>query len=146
MRFDTSYYFWPPSWVLNRPGFFNGSGMPMRFADLDGTLIDVYQAATQMTDESGQTYPFTIDTLLDRALGAEGYYGAYTINAHTDVAQIPESDAVVASALARDVPIITSRQMLEWLDGRNGSSFGSISWDDGNARALRLRPAPARTG
>ena len=51
------------------PGFFTGSGMPMRFADLDGTRIDVYQATTQMTDESGQTYPFNIDTLLDNALG-----------------------------------------------------------------------------
>ena len=36
---------------------FTGSGMPMRFADLDGSMIDVYQAATQMTDESGQTVP-----------------------------------------------------------------------------------------
>ena len=63
---------------------FTGSGMPMRFADLDGTMIDVYQAATQMTDESGQTYPFTIDTLLDRALGPEGYYGVFTANMHTD--------------------------------------------------------------
>ena len=36
------------------PGMFTGSGMPMRFADLDGSMIDVYQAATQMTDESGQ--------------------------------------------------------------------------------------------
>ncbi len=33
--------------------------MPMRFADLDGTLIDVYKAPTHMTDESGQTYPLT---------------------------------------------------------------------------------------
>ena len=49
-----------------------GSGMPMRFADTDGTMIDVYQAATQMTDESGQTYPSTIDTLLDNALGPLG--------------------------------------------------------------------------
>ncbi len=92
--------------------------MPMRFADLDGALIDVYHAATQMTDESGQQYPNTVDTLLDRALGAEGYYGVYTVNAHTDIAQIPEADAVVASALARGVPIVTSRQMLDWLDGR----------------------------
>ena len=129
VRLDTSYYFWPPSWAQNRPGFFNGSGMPMRFADLDGTLIDVYQAATQMTDESGQEYPFTVDTLLDRALGTDAYYGAFTVNAHTDVAQIPESDAVLASALSRSVPIVTSRQMLEWLDGRNDSSFGSITWD-----------------
>ena len=34
-----------PDWVQNRPGLFTGSGMPMRFADGDGTLIDVYQAA-----------------------------------------------------------------------------------------------------
>ena len=74
----------PARWVHDRPGMFTGSGMPMRFADADGTMIDVYQAATQMTDESGQTYPFTIDTLLDRALGAEGYYGAFTANMHTD--------------------------------------------------------------
>ena len=86
IRLDTTYYFYPQGWVGDRPGFFTGSGMPMRFADADGTLIDVYQATTQMTDESGQTYPFTIDTLLDRAIGPEGYYGAFTVNAHTDEA------------------------------------------------------------
>ncbi len=129
VRLDTSYYFWPPSWALNRPGFFNGSGLAMRFADLDGTLIDVYQAATQMTDESGQQYPFTINTLLDRALGAEAYYGVFVINAHTDVAVIPESTTTVASAKARGVPIITSRQLLKWLDGRDSSAFTGIAWN-----------------
>ena len=64
----------------------------MRFADLDGTMIDTYQAATQMTDESGQSYPSTIDTLLDRALGPEGYYGAFTANIHTDTATPPAAD------------------------------------------------------
>ncbi len=132
IRFDTSYYFWPPSWVQNRPGFFSGSGMPMRFVNLDGSMIDVYHAASQMTDESGQTYPFTIDTLLDRALGAEGYYGAYTINAHTDVSQIPEATASINSAQARGVPIVSSKQMLNWLDSRNSSSFGSLAWNGSN--------------
>ena len=145
IRLDTSYYYWPPSWVVNVPGLFTGSAMPMRFADLDGTLIDVYHVATQMTDESGQQYPYTIDTLLDRALGTEGYYGAYTINAHTDVDQIPESDAVVASALARGVPIITSRQMLEWLDGRNNSSFGALTWN-GNALSFTVSPGTSANG
>ena len=128
IRLDTSYYFWPPSWVLNRPGFFSGSGMPMRFADLDGSLIDVYNVTSQMTDESGQSYPFTINSLLDKAVGAEGYYGAYTINAHTDVSTITESTTVVASAQARGVPIVTSRQMMDWLDHRNSSSFGGVAW------------------
>ena len=78
------------------PGFFTGSGMPMRFADLDGTMIDVYQATTQMTDESGQTYPFTIDTLLDRALGSTGYYGAFTANIHTDGSTESQAAAIVS--------------------------------------------------
>ena len=55
MRLDTTYYYWPRSWVQDRPGLFTGSGLPMRFADSDGSMIDVYQAATQLTDESGQS-------------------------------------------------------------------------------------------
>ena len=131
IRLDTNYYYWPPSWVQDRPGMFTGSGMPMRFADLDGTMIDVYQAATQMTDESGQTFPFTVDALLDKAIGPEGYYGAFTANMHTDSASHAGSDAIVASALARGIPVVSGRQMLEWLDGRNASAFQSVSWSGG---------------
>ena len=50
-RLDTNYYYWPASWAINNPGLFTGSGFPMRFADTDGNPIDVYQAATQITDE-----------------------------------------------------------------------------------------------
>ena len=39
------YYYWPEVWMQNRPGMFTGSGMPMRFADIDGSLIDVYWLA-----------------------------------------------------------------------------------------------------
>src|SRR5580765_3425605 len=84
IRLDTSYYYWPPSWINDQPGMFTGSGMPMRYADRNGNIIDVYQATTQMTDESGQSYPFNPDTLLDNALGATGYYGAFVVNAHDD--------------------------------------------------------------
>jgi Domain of unknown function (DUF4082)/Bacterial Ig-like domain/Bacterial Ig-like domain (group 2)/Putative Ig domain len=128
MRLDTSYYFWPPGWVQNRPGHFTGSAMPMRFADLDGTLVDVYNATTQMTDESGQTYPFTSDALLSAAVGPQGYYGAFTVNAHTDSVSNPVSDGALSSALSRGIPVVSSAQMLTWLDGRNSSSFGSFAW------------------
>jgi hypothetical protein len=140
IRFDTNYYYYPQAWVQDRPGLFTGSAMPMRFADLDGSTIDVYQAATQMTDESGQTYPFTADTLFDRALGQQGYYGVFTANMHTDAATEQPSDASVASALARGVPIVSARQMLAWLDARNGSSFGAIAWNNGT---LTFTIAPA---
>jgi len=55
VRLDVNYYYWPDVWVADVPGMFTGSGMPMRFADVDGTMIDCYQVTTQMTDESGQT-------------------------------------------------------------------------------------------
>ncbi|MDB6000069.1 MAG: hypothetical protein JWP52_1768, partial [Rhizobacter sp.] len=131
MRLDTHYYYWPPEWVGDVPGVFTGSAMPMRFARLDGSFVDNYQVATQMTDESGQSFPYTVDTLLDRALGTEGYYGAYTVNAHTDLPTEPAGDAVLSSALARGVPIVSARQMLTWLDARNASSFGALSFSSG---------------
>jgi hypothetical protein len=59
-----------------------GSGIPMRFTDINGQMIDVYQATTQMSNEAGQTYPFTVNQLLDRALGAQGYYGVFVANMH----------------------------------------------------------------
>jgi hypothetical protein len=129
IRLDTNFYYWPPAWVCDRPGMFTGSGMPMRFARRDGTLIDVYQATTQMTDESGQTYPITIDTLLSNALGPNEFYGAFTANMHMDHADSAGSDAIVAAAQSRKVPIVSGRQMLEWLDGRNGSSFQKLTWN-----------------
>jgi hypothetical protein len=128
IRFDTTYYYWPDSWIQDVPGLFTGSGMPMRFADRNGNRIDVYQATTQIPDEDTWGYPAAINTLLGNALGPQGFYAAITTNMHTDYAASAGSDSIVASAQAMDVPIVSSLQMLTWLDGRNTSSFGSLSW------------------
>lgn len=140
LRLDTNYYYWPASWVQDRPGMFTGSGIPMRFADQDGTMIDVYQVATQMTDESAQSYPLHIDALLDGALGPEQYVGVFCANMHTDSPWLADSDAIVASAVARNVPVVTARQMLAWLDGRSGSTLSDLAWDGTN---LTFELAPA---
>jgi hypothetical protein len=139
VRLDTNYYYWPGTWMLNRPGMFTGSGMPMRFADFDGSLIDVYQATTQITDEWGPTggdvgVANHIAQLLNRALGPEGYYGAFTANMHTDYSSHAGADAIVAAAKSRGVPVISAVQLLDWLDGRNGSSFQGVSYSDGQLR------------
>jgi hypothetical protein len=148
IRLDTNYYYWPPNWVNNTPGHFTGSAMPMRFADLDGTLIDVFQAVTQITDESQQSQPFTIDTLLDRALGPDQHFGVITVNAHTDPPGSHEDDVgeeVIASAIERNVPIVTARQMLEWLDARNNSRFGALAWLD-DALTFTIFPGTLANG
>jgi hypothetical protein len=152
IRLDANYYYYPPGWVQNRPGFMTGSGMPMRFAQATGGIIDVYQAATQLTDESSQGYPYTIDTLLDRALGAEGYYGAFVANMHTDVDNAQRQSsvwaaAIVNSAIAQGVPVVSARQMLAWLDARNASSFKSIAWNSGNMReTFSVQASPGARG
>ena len=103
---------------------FTGSGMPMRFADLDGTMIDVYQATTQMTDESGQTLPAHTSTRCSTRRSAPRATTARSPPTCTPTTRrIAGSDAIVASAQARGVPVVSAPQMLTWLDGRNGSSF-----------------------
>jgi hypothetical protein len=131
IRLNTDYYYWPGAWIQNRSGMFTGSGIPMRFARLDGSIIDCYQATTQMPDESGESFPSFCDQLLDRANGPEGYYGVFTTNMHFDISPHVGSDAVVASARAHNVPVVSEKQLLTWLDGRNGSSFAAITWSSG---------------
>jgi hypothetical protein len=145
IRLDTNYYHYPDTWIGTKPGFMTGSGFPMRFATTAGATVDVYQAHTFMTDESGQPYPSTVNTLLDRALGPEGYYGAFVVNAHTDQATSAVSDAVVASAQARNVPIISAKQLLDWIDGRNASRFRTFSWN-GSALAFTIEVGAGANG
>ena len=145
IRFDNNYYYYPGSWIQNRPGMFTGSGWPMRFADTNGAMTDVYQAATQMTDESGQTYPLTINSLLDRAVGAEGYYGVFSANMHTDFGQHADQDAIVEAAQARGVPVVSAKQMLQWLDGRNGSSFRNLVFG-GNVLSFTIEVGAGANG
>jgi hypothetical protein len=134
VRFDTNYYYWPGSWINDRPGMFTGSGFPQRFADLDGSLIDVYQATTQLTDESDQTLSTHIRSLINGAVGSSGYYGVFTANMHTDTSSHAGADTIVAEALQRGVPVVSAVQMLNWIDGRNGSAFRNVSYS-----AQRLR-------
>jgi len=145
VRLDTNYYYWPAAWVQDRPGMFTGSGFPMRFADRDGSLIDVYQAATQLTDESGIDIDRHIKALLDGALGPDGYYGVFTANMHTDEPDHPGADAIVAAAQARGVPVVSAVQMLDWLDGRNDSSFQDLSYAGGQLR-FTVQPGDGSRG
>ena len=100
-----------------------------------------------MTDESGQTYPFTPNTLLDNALGPLGYYGAFTANMHTDNATTLRGRRSCSPrrppAACRSSP---PKQMLTWLDGRNGSSFSAISCDREHVDVHGRPWEPAPTG
>jgi hypothetical protein len=140
IRLDTNYYYWPGSWVGQNPGLLTGSGFPQRFAGADGSLVDVFQATTQLNDElvDGQTdsnlatETNTLNTLLDNAVGSAGYYGVFTANNHTDPMEPTDhADNVVNAAQAHGVAVITAQQLLTWLDGRNNSAFQGVAFNGG---------------
>jgi hypothetical protein len=159
IRLDTNYYYWPGTWMqapgqsFPRPGLFTGSGLPMRFANEDGSLVDVYQATTQITDEWGLPkqaavgVATAIDALLARAVGPEGYYAVVTANMHTDgppVAPHPGAAQIVAAAKAYGVPVVSAAQMLDWLDGRNSSAFQNVRAGNGTVEFSLLADGRAR--
>ncbi len=132
IRLDSNYYHYPGSWIGGKPGFLNGGGFPMRFADVDGTPIDVFQQNTNINDEATSSVSTSIAALLDNALGAPGYYGAFGMLIHNDnPAPQAGSEAIVAAAQARGVPVISYKQMLDWTDGRNASAIRALSWASG---------------
>ena len=137
MRFSLDYYYWPLSWERRTltPGLFTGSGIPMRFADLDGTVIDVYQGVSHLVNETPLGYPAAINTMIDRAVGAEGYYGFF--GTHDDYQESTFSDAVISAGVTRNVPVISALQALTWLDGRNSSSFHRLAWN-GNTLSFSI--------
>ncbi len=127
IRYSMDYYYWPPAWVNGRPGLFTGSGIPMKFADTDGSTIDVYQGVSQFVNENGIPYDQDVYTLLNNATGSNGYYGLF--GTHDDYRDSSFSDSIINAAKAFNVPIITAKQALTWIDARNNSSFSSLSWD-----------------
>ncbi len=140
VRLDTNYYslyaalFTPNAWDITQPGLLTGSAMPMRFADTNGSLFDVYQATTQLPDDAGDprssfSMITWLTTFLDRAVQAEGYYGVFTLNIHTDTATPGDvGSQVITLTKSYGVPVVSSLQMLRWLDGRNASSFQNMTW------------------
>jgi hypothetical protein len=132
IRLDTNYYHYPPAWG-DSFGYMTGSAEIMRFADSDGSTINLYQAHTHLNDEAmNPTQVGTaITSMLNAAVGAQGYYGFLTANMHTDNAASPGSDAIVAAAKARSVPVISARQALQWVQGRDASRFTDVTWTNG---------------
>ena len=89
---------------------------------------------------TSQSHPRPLDGVL-----AQGFYGVFTANMHTDFPDHPGAKAIVAEARRRGVPIISAAQLLEWLDGRNNSAFAGVRFDGGRL-AFRVHAAPGSRG
>ena len=141
IRYDMNYYYWPGRWIDRRSGFMTGSGLPMRFSDDEGQLIDVYQQETHLVDEVFARSFASVEALINRALGVEGYYGAFGthIDFHNDF-----DVQLMNLAVKRDVPMVSVQQMIDWTDGRSASAFENSRWE-GDTFSFEVDADP-RTG
>jgi len=131
IRFDATSYFYPRNWVRDTAGIFTGAGLPMRYARLDGGLIDTYLLATIFTDDAGMSIPHNVDVVLDNALGPRGFYGTFMCNVHHEYDSDHIAEDIVGAAKAHGVPVISAQQLLTWVDGRNESTVRDITWGGG---------------
>ncbi len=118
---------------LGAPGNFTGSGLPMRFADMHGNIVDVYQVLTNVYD---QLYMENKDpdgffncfkTLLDRSLEQE-IFSVVGVKAHNDEWSFSREPVMkmLEYAESKDIPVWTAQRLLQFLQRRDGARFAEI--------------------
>jgi hypothetical protein len=127
-------------------GNFTGSGLPMKFINRRGQILDVYQSLTQLPDEQwGKDNLFrNFAILLDRSLDREAYT-VINVNLHTDrwnKWSRAEGLHILDYANSRSVPIWTAERTLKFFQARNAAEFVGLSWF-GNKLSFELHaPIP----
>lgn len=133
MRFDMNYYNWPSEWLGGRSGYMTGSALPLRFADTDGRMINVFQQETHLVNESWREaeHEAAITALIEAARDDRGFVGAF--GTHYDFSD-PFDRVLVDVARRHDVPMVSAQQMLDFTDGRYASQFVRPVYRDGHLR------------
>jgi len=139
LGFDCNYYHYGglnvyPNW-LGDVGHFTGSGIPMKFADASGRILNVYQSNTQLPDETWlEKIESKSKTLIDRSLDEENFT-YINANFHTYRWENPNFHESKLPALkvldycnCRGVPIWTAEKVYEFLKMKDEASFSNITW------------------
>jgi hypothetical protein len=171
MRLNLDYYHWGPTfrkrtgeWVY---GHLTGSGLPMRFVDEQGRMLNIYQQLTQLAD----------DHLLDIRYGGAKWGGqirldseaalevsqallrssvadhcAVAVNFHPDLFYVHPSAADEASrdtaarwfegtldhAAMQGMPIWSALEWLRFIETRHDTNLEAVQWQSA-ARRLSLQ-------
>ena len=119
-----------PNWIGD-VGHFTGSGLPMKFADDRGRILDIYQSNTQLPDETWlkENIEIKCKTLIDRSLDEENY--TY-INANFHTWYWSECRIAGLRVLdycnSRKVPVRTAENANEFLRMKDEATFSNLSW------------------
>jgi hypothetical protein len=140
---DTNYYHYIPALLPygdNSNGYFTGSGLPQRFSDEQGNLLEIYQALTEWPDEwfadNGFTADQTVQIIESMFAAAEkGSYSAFVANIHhvryygADSMTHTWANAVWAYARDHDIPMWSAEMLLDFVQARNAVRLTHILWN-----------------
>jgi hypothetical protein len=116
-------------------GNFTGSGLVMKFATVDGKVINVYQQMNAVYDqqynESHDLEGFfkSFKGLMDRSLNNE-VYSFISVKSHNDeyyFSKIPLMK-MLAYANSNGIPVWTALKFLDFIKMRDEASFANIAW------------------
>jgi hypothetical protein len=116
-------------------GNFTGSGLPMKFANVNGNIINVYQQLNAVYDqqynESHDPEGFfnCFKGLVDRSLNNEAY-SFISVKSHNDeyyFSRTPLMKMLTYANINR-VPVWNALQLLDFIKMRDEASFSEIKW------------------
>jgi hypothetical protein len=152
IRMNLDYYHWGPAfqtdggeWVN---GHFTGSGLPMRFVDEHGRILNIYQQPTQIADDhllnlhwggvaklSAKAAIEVSQGLLQQSL--DGDYCAIAGNFHVDPFAVGGEwieeavqwlDGTLDYAAENDIPIWSAQDWLQFTEVRHASRLENVQW------------------
>ncbi len=119
-----------PNW-MGDVGHITGSGLPMKFADSKGWILNIYQSNTQLPDETWlkENIESKGNALIDRSLDEENFTW---INANFHTWYWPETRPyglkILEYCRRRGVPVWTAEKAFEFLKMKDEAAFENIKW------------------
>ena len=120
---------------LGGPGNFTGTGLPMRFADHNGNIVDIFLGNTNVYDqqymENNDPTGFynCFKSILDRSL-SNGIYSFIGVKAHR--AEWSWSRTSILNMLdyanSNSVAVWTAKKALDFLQMKDAAKFKNITW------------------
>lgn len=131
-------------------GYLNGSGLPVRFVDEHGAIIDVYEQATISMEDGWYTEKCLLPALsmaecialskrqIDAS--ADVWHAVYHPCFHPVYARPGARDstpwlaAVAAHGAARAIPFVNAREWVEFNDARRAVRIAELDWNAASGR------------
>jgi hypothetical protein len=118
-------------------GNFTGSGLPMKFANVNGKIINVYQQLNAVYDqqynESHDPEGFfnCFKGLMDRSLNDE-VYSFISVKSHNDEYYFSKKPLMkmLAYANSNGIPVWTALKQLDFIKMREEASFTNTNWSN----------------